>query len=47
MNDSGFWVITRMSGMSEKEGLKYVTPMTALAGFTGLGVVILGVLLFP
>lgn len=47
MNDSGFWVITRMSGMTEKEGLKYITPMTALAGVAGLCVVVLGVLLFP
>ncbi len=47
MNDSGFWVITRMSGMTEKEGLKYITPMTAFAGLTGLAVVILGVILFP
>lgn len=47
MNDSGFWVITRMSGMSESEGLRYVTPMTALAAFAGLGAVIVGVLFFP
>lgn len=47
MNDSGFWVITRMSGMTESEGLKYITPMTALAGFAGLAAVILGMTLFP
>lgn len=47
MNDSGFWVITRMSGMTEQEGLKYVTPMTALAALGGLAAVIGGVLLFP
>jgi GntP family gluconate:H+ symporter len=47
MNDSGFWVITRMSGMTEGEGLKYVTPMTTLMGFVGLAVIIVGVLLFP
>lgn len=47
MNDSGFWVITRMSGMSEQEGLKYVTPMTAIAGVAGLGAVLVGVVLFP
>jgi gluconate:H+ symporter, GntP family len=47
MNDSGFWVITRMSGMTEGEGLKYVTPMTALMGFAGLVVVIIGVKLLP
>lgn len=47
MNDSGFWVITRMSGMTESEGLRYVTPMTALAAFAGLGTVIAGVVFFP
>ncbi|MEX0726820.1 MAG: SLC13 family permease [Planctomycetaceae bacterium] len=47
MNDSGFWVITRMSGMTEGEGLRYVTPMTTLMGFIGLAVTLAGVLLFP
>lgn len=47
MNDSGFWVMTRMSGMTEKEGLIYITPMVALAGVSGLGAVILGVIFFP
>jgi gluconate:H+ symporter, GntP family len=47
MNDSGFWVITRMSGMTESEGLKYITPMTALAGIAGLLAVIGGVVMFP
>jgi GntP family gluconate:H+ symporter len=47
MNDSGFWVITRMSGMTEGEGLKYVTPMTTLMGLVGLGVTILGATYFP
>ena len=47
MNDSGFWVITRMSGMTEAEGLKFITPMTALMGLVGLGVTILGATIFP
>ncbi|MDA0283863.1 MAG: SLC13 family permease [Planctomycetota bacterium] len=47
MNDSGFWVITRMSGMTEGEGLKYITPMTTLMGVVGLVVTIAGALLFP
>jgi len=47
MNDSGFWVITKMSGMTEGEGLKYVTPMTSLMGVVGLIVVMIGVTLFP
>ncbi|MDA1013494.1 MAG: SLC13 family permease [Planctomycetota bacterium] len=47
MNDSGFWVITKMSGMTEAEGLKYVTPMTSLMGVVGLIAVIVGVSVFP
>lgn len=47
MNDSGFWVITRMSGMTEAEGLKYITPMTTLMGIVGLLVTIAGAVMFP
>lgn len=47
MNDSGFWVITRMSGMTEGEGLKFITPMTAMMGLVGLVVTIIGATLFP
>jgi gluconate:H+ symporter, GntP family len=47
MNDSGFWVITKMSGMTEAEGLKYVTPMTSCMGVVGLAVTIVGVTFFP
>ena len=47
MNDSGFWVITKMSGMTESEGLKYITPMTAGMGIVGLIVTLVGVKLFP
>lgn len=47
MNDSGFWVITRMSGMTEAEGLKYITPLSACMGAVGLVVIVVGVTLFP
>lgn len=47
MNDSGFWVIGKMSGMTEGETLKYVTPMSATMGFVGLAVILVGVTLFP
>lgn len=47
MNDSGFWVIGKMSGMTEYETLKYVMPMTTAMGFVGLLATIIGVLLFP
>jgi gluconate:H+ symporter, GntP family len=47
MNDSGFWVITKMSGMTESEGLKFITPMTGSMGIIGLIVTLIGVKLFP
>ena len=47
MNDSGFWVITKMSGMTEGEGLKYITPMTTCMGIVGLIVVLIGVTVYP
>lgn len=47
MNDSGFWVICKMSGMTEGETLKTLSPMTALMGLVGLVVTMLGAMLFP
>lgn len=36
MNDSGFWVICKMSGMTETEALSTWTPMSAIMGVTGM-----------
>jgi GntP family gluconate:H+ symporter len=47
MNDSGFWVVTQMSGMSESEGLRTLTPMAALMGVAGLLVTMAGAWLLP
>ncbi len=47
MNDSGFWVITKMSGMTEVEGLRYITPLTASMGVVGLLVTLIGATFFP
>ncbi len=47
MNDSGFWVICQMSGMTEAEGLKFITPMSAAMAVVGLGVTLLGAWLLP
>ncbi len=46
-NDSGFWIITRMTGLKESETLKIVTPMMSLMGLVGLPVVMLGAWLWP
>ena len=36
MNDSGFWVVTKMSGFTEKEGLQTWTLTTGVIGLVGL-----------
>ena len=36
MNDSGFWVISRMSGMSEVQTLRAASVMVAIEGTVGL-----------
>ncbi len=47
MNDSGFWVICKMSGMTDREGLRYITPLTSLMGLVGLGMTLLAAWLLP
>ena len=47
MNDSGFWVICKMSGMTEAETLKSVTPMTTIMGLIGLLVTMLCATFLP
>jgi GntP family gluconate:H+ symporter len=36
MNDSGFWVVARMSGFTEKEGLQTWTVLLATIALVGL-----------
>jgi Gnt-I system low-affinity gluconate transporter len=36
VNDSGFWLVSRYLGMSEKDTLKSWTVMTTLISLTGL-----------
>ncbi len=47
MTDSGFWVITRMSGMTESEGLRVIAPMTIAMGFSALFFTMVFAFLFP
>jgi len=35
MNDSGFWIYTKMSGLTEAESLQTWTPLLAILGLTG------------
>jgi GntP family gluconate:H+ symporter len=47
MNDSGFWIICKVSGFTEGETLKSATVMSAIMGVAGLGVVMAGAWLLP
>ncbi len=47
MNDAGFWIITRLSGLSESQALRTVSPMMALQGLVGLLLTMLAAWLFP
>jgi gluconate:H+ symporter, GntP family len=47
MNDSGFWVVSRLSGMTEKETLKSFSVLLTLVSFVGLIVTWLGSILIP
>jgi len=41
VNDSGFWLVNRYLGMSEKQTLRTWTIMETLVGLTGFGVILL------
>jgi GntP family gluconate:H+ symporter len=47
MADSGFWVICKMSGMTESEGLRYISPLSIIMGLAGLAATLTAASLFP
>jgi GntP family gluconate:H+ symporter len=47
MNDSGFWIIGKMSGFSEAQTLRTATVMMTVMGVTGLAATVLGAWLLP
>lgn len=47
MNDSGFWIFTKMSGLTEAEALKSWTPMLAILGLTSFVMSIILSLVMP
>jgi GntP family gluconate:H+ symporter len=47
MNDSGFWQISTMSGMTVQQTLRTFTVALTLMGFVGFGVTLLGAWLLP
>ena len=47
MNDSGFWIVAKMSGLSETEALKTWTPMLASLGVVSLIITIILSMVLP
>jgi H+/gluconate symporter-like permease len=47
MNDSGFWIFAKMSGLTETEALKSWTPMLIVLALVGLGTSMLFAALLP
>jgi GntP family gluconate:H+ symporter len=47
MNDSGFWVVGRLSGFTEKETLKSWTVVVTVNSVVGLLVCLVGARLLP
>lgn len=47
MNDSGFWVVTKMSGMTEREGIQHFSFLLTIMGLVGLLAIIFLAKLFP
>ncbi len=47
MNDSGFWVVGKMSGFTEKETLATWTPLLGVMGLAGLIEVLILAFIFP
>ena len=47
MNDSGFWIVCKMSNLTEQEALKTFSPLLTIMGITGLIVILIAATLFP
>ncbi len=47
MNDSGFWIFSRMSGLTEAEALKTWTPLLIVLGLVSLTITILLSIVMP
>jgi GntP family gluconate:H+ symporter len=47
MNDSGFWVVSKMGGLTEEESIRVLTPLSIVNGTTGLIATAVGAWLFP
>jgi len=47
MNDSGFWIVAKMSGLTEAEALKTWTPLLLVLGVTSMAATVALAMLLP
>lgn len=47
MNDSGFWIVCKMSNLTEKEALKTFSPLLTIMGLVGLVVILVAAKVMP
>jgi GntP family gluconate:H+ symporter len=47
MNDAGFWIIGKISGLTESETLKTATILMSIMGVVGLGATMLAAWILP
>jgi GntP family gluconate:H+ symporter len=47
MNDAGFWVVCKISNLTEREALKTIAPMQTVMGVAGLIVLLIAARLLP
>ncbi len=47
MNDSGFWIVAKMSGLTEAEALKTWTPLLVVLGVTSMAATVAMAMLWP
>ena len=47
MNDAGFWIVCKVSNLTEKEALKTLSPLNTVMGVAGLIIILIAAKLFP
>lgn len=47
MNDAGFWIVCKLSNLTEKEALKTLSPLNTIMGIAGLIIILIAAKLFP
>ena len=47
MNDAGFWIVCKVSNITEREALKTLSPLNTIMGVVGLIIILIGAWLLP